>query len=256
VYSVVLMITLTTGANTPDCHRGHGHGSSCGCRGGYGGGCYGGGCYGGGGYGGGCYGGGGYGGGCYGGYGGGYGGCFGGYGGGFGYGGCFGGYGGGYVSGGVGGVNYATANPKGADETDEEYAFCQKKATEMPAQEYPAYRSNWLRKTHAERKKEMEKKDGGSGSGTSSLRLPAQIVVTLPADARLTIDDGVTQSVGTRRLFTSPPLALDRSYSYTLKAEFVRDGKTVSVTKKAAVTPGAETQVSFDDVPQRSVASR
>jgi uncharacterized protein (TIGR03000 family) len=233
VYSVVLMITLTTGANGPDCHRGHGHRSSCGCHGGYGGGCYGG-------YGGGCYGG--YGGGCYGGYGGGYGGCF-------------GGYGGGFVYGGVGGANYAATSPKGADETDEEYAFCQKKATEMPAQDYPAYRSNWLRKTHAERKKEMEKKDGSSG-GTSSLRLPAQIVVTLPADARLTIDDGVTQSVGTRRLFTSPPLAPDRSYSYTLKAEFVRDGKTVSVTKKAAVTPGGETLVSFDDVPQRSVASR
>jgi uncharacterized protein (TIGR03000 family) len=95
MYSVVLMMAITTGGEAPDCHRGggggccgavasggcyggggghlfggrHGHGGGCGCYGGgYGGGCYGGG------YGGGCYGGG-YGGGC---YGGGYGGCYGG----------------------------------------------------------------------------------------------------------------------------------------------------------------------------------
>jgi uncharacterized protein (TIGR03000 family) len=54
MYSVVLMMAMTTGAETPDCGRRHG--CNGGCNGGcYGGGCYGGGCYGGrGGWGGGC----------------------------------------------------------------------------------------------------------------------------------------------------------------------------------------------------------
>jgi uncharacterized protein (TIGR03000 family) len=52
MYSVVLMMAMTAGAETPDCGRRHGcHGCNGGC---YGGGCYGGGCYGGGCYGGGC----------------------------------------------------------------------------------------------------------------------------------------------------------------------------------------------------------
>jgi uncharacterized protein (TIGR03000 family) len=75
MYSMVLMMALSGGAEVPDCHR---HGC-CGCYGGGYGGCYGG-CYGGG-YGG-CYGG------C---YGGGYGGCYGGCYGGMTYGGCYGG---------------------------------------------------------------------------------------------------------------------------------------------------------------------
>jgi len=228
------MIALTTGADAPDCHRGH---RSNGCYGG-------------------CYGGSG---GCYGGYGG-SGGCYGG------YGGCYGGYGGGYVSGGAyTPANFAASYPQAQGETTEEYDYCKKKVAELPPEAGPGFRSGWLRMTNAERKKMMdkEKKDGmdkekkdGSGSGTSSLQLPAQIVVTLPADARLTIDDGATQSVGTTRVFRSPPLPQDHSYSYTLKAEFVRDGKTVSVTKTAAVSPGKDTLVSFDEIPQRSVASK
>jgi uncharacterized protein (TIGR03000 family) len=63
MYSVVLLMAMTSGGDIADCHRGGGRRG--GCHGCYGGGCYGGGCYGGGGYGGGCYGGG-------------YGGCYGG----------------------------------------------------------------------------------------------------------------------------------------------------------------------------------
>ena len=72
MYTVVLMMALTTSGETPDCHRRNScHGGGYGAC--YGGGYYGGGCYGGRYGGGGCYGGG---------Y---YGGC---YGGGYGYGGC------------------------------------------------------------------------------------------------------------------------------------------------------------------------
>jgi len=90
MYSVVVLMALSSGVDTPDFGRkgGHGcHGGGHGCHGGYSSGCCGGGGYGGcsggggcygGGYGGGCYGGG-YGGGCGGGYGGGCGGAYGGH---------------------------------------------------------------------------------------------------------------------------------------------------------------------------------
>jgi uncharacterized protein (TIGR03000 family) len=230
MYSVVLMMSLATGYDMPECHRRHG------CRGGGYGGCHGG-CYGGG-YGG-CHGGG-YG-GCY----GGYGGCYGGYS----YGGCYGGYGM------VGG--YSNQYPKGADETDAEYNYCVEQASKMPPAEYANFRSGWLRKTHAEREKTMKGKDKGKGPDEeSSLSRPAQIVVSLPADARLTFDGQGTGSAGAQRTFLSPPLSPDSSYWYTVKAEFVREGKTVSIARRVAVAAGKETRVSFDEAPATSVASR
>jgi len=191
---------------------------------------------GGGGYGGGCsYGGGGYGGGCS-------------YGGGYGSGGC-------YAS-----AGYSMDYGKAPDETEEEFEYCKSKQKDMSPETYSNFRNSvWLPMTHEQRNKMMGKKKGkkgGSDEESSSLRAPARILVTLPADATLTIDDGETQSGGTSREFISPPLARNRSYSYTLKAEFVRKGKKVSATKKVAVSAGKETPVSFDDVPQRSLASR
>jgi uncharacterized protein (TIGR03000 family) len=198
-----------------------------------------------------------------------YGGCYS-YGGGYSYGGCYsygGGYsyGGCYTMGGYGVGSYSQSYSKAPDETEEEFAFCQEKAKEMTPEVYSNFRNSvWLRMTNSERSKMMEKegkgkkggKKGGTDDDTSSLDLRARIVVTLPADARLTIDDTGTRSDGTRRVFVSPPLQQDRSYSYTFKAEFVREGKTVSVTKKAGVSAGKETLVSFENNPQTDVASR
>jgi uncharacterized protein (TIGR03000 family) len=234
VYTVALLMALTASADAPDCGRGRG-------------GCY---SYGGG-YSCGCYS----------------------YGGGYGYGGCYsyGGYpsyGGcyviaGYGIGGYGMASYSASYSKAPDETDDEFAFCQEKAQEMSPPVYQNFRNSvWLQMTHDERSKMMEKdrkgkksKKGGSDE-EASLESRARLVVTLPADATLTIADQAMQSDGSRRVFVSPPLKPDRSYSYTLKAEFVREGKTVSVTKKAGVSAGKETLVSFDDSPQTDVASR
>jgi uncharacterized protein (TIGR03000 family) len=85
---------------------------------------------------------------------------------------------------------------------------------------------------------------------------PATIVVSLPADARLTIDDLVTTSTSNRRVFVSPTLNTGRDYTYSLKAEFVRDGKNVVITKDVNVRAGAETSVSLDASDLATVASR
>ncbi len=176
MYSVVLLMAMTSSAEMPACHRGGRHG---GCGGG--GGCYsGGGC----GYGGG---------GC------GYGGC-GGYASG-GYGGCSSGYcSAGY---GAGGVCYGPT----------------------------------------------------VGDALASVDAPATIVVTLPEDAKLSIDDSPTTSTSGNRVFVSPSLPSGREYHYTLRAEVMRDGKAVQLEEKITVRAGEETRVELT-LPATSVASR
>jgi uncharacterized protein (TIGR03000 family) len=90
--------------------------------------------------------------------------------------------------------------------------------------------------------------------GTSSLA-PATIVVTLPSDAKLTVDDSPTTSTSGVRVFASPALPRGKEFSYTLKAEITRDGQTVSDTKRVIVRAGEEARVTFT-LPAETVAAR
>jgi len=72
------------------------------------------------------------------------------------------------------------------------------------------------------------------------------MVVTLPADARLTIDDYQATSVSDSRTFETPALEQGKDYHYTLKAEIVRDGKVQTVVRQVTVRAGQASQVSLD----------
>jgi uncharacterized protein (TIGR03000 family) len=84
---------------------------------------------------------------------------------------------------------------------------------------------------------------------------PATIIVSLPADATLTIDDAATTSTASPRVFTSPVLPAGRDFHYTLKAQIVRDGKTVEVSKEVTVRAGQTTRATME-AGLASVASR
>jgi uncharacterized protein (TIGR03000 family) len=73
----------------------------------------------------------------------------------------------------------------------------------------------------------------------------ATIVVSLPADAKLTIDGEATTSTSDHRVFLSPSLPTGQAYHYTLKAEIVVDGKTQVVSEVVAVRAGEETKVTL-----------
>jgi uncharacterized protein (TIGR03000 family) len=254
MYSVVLLMALSGGAETP---------AADGCNGCYGGGCYGGGCWGGGCHGGGlfshgCRGGGLFshgchgGGGCHGGYGchggglfshgcHGGGGCNGGCHGGAGCnggchgglfhrgGGCHGGYG---CNGGChGGAVVCNGGCAGA-------AACNGAPAPAPAP-----------------KKEKAKEMPGPKKGEeASLSAPATIIVSLPSEAALKVDDYVTTSTSATRVFMSPKLNPGQDFSYTLTAEIVRDGKPVVASKRITVRAGEETRVSME-FPVLSVAT-
>jgi uncharacterized protein (TIGR03000 family) len=83
---------------------------------------------------------------------------------------------------------------------------------------------------------------------------PATIIVSLPANAKLTVDDTVTKSTSATRVFTSPALEGGQEYVYNLKAEVVENGKTITLAKQVAVRAGNETTVSL--FPETTLASR
>jgi len=75
---------------------------------------------------------------------------------------------------------------------------------------------------------------------------PATLVVSLPAEAKLSIDDQATVSTSAVRTFATPALAAGMEYYYTLKAEVIRDGKTVTSTQRVVVHAGQTSRVTLD----------
>jgi uncharacterized protein (TIGR03000 family) len=92
------------------------------------------------------------------------------------------------------------------------------------------------------------------GKTTMVTPAPATIVVNLPADAKLLIDDVATTSTSATRVFSSPALERGKEYTYTLKAEVNKDGKTMTATKTVTVRAGEETRVTME--PNEQVVAR
>lgn len=99
-----------------------------------------------------------------------------------------------------------------------------------------------------EMKKEEKKEEKKTTETPKEVRAsaPATIVVTLPADAKLTIDGAATVSTTARRVFVSPELPAGREFVYTLQAEIVKDGKPVVTTRDVTVRAGAEVAVTLE----------
>jgi len=80
--------------------------------------------------------------------------------------------------------------------------------------------------------------------------LPAQVPgraatlrVRLTADAQLVIDDHQTQQTGPLRRYVSPPLEVDKSYSYTLKWTYHKDGRLVTQQEVVPIQAGDDKEV-------------
>ncbi|MCI0642031.1 MAG: TIGR03000 domain-containing protein [Gemmataceae bacterium] len=73
----------------------------------------------------------------------------------------------------------------------------------------------------------------------------ARVIVEVPADAKLFIDDQPTIATSTRRVFHTPDLSADRTYFYDLKAEVVRNGQTIVRTQRVMLRAGQDTVATF-----------
>jgi uncharacterized protein (TIGR03000 family) len=123
--------------------------------------------------------------------------------------------------------------------------------------------------------KKTEKSTGKDGQ--------ARLIIEVPADAKLYVDDQLMKTTSNRRVFSTPPLedGLDYyyilraevvkttsnrrvfstppledglDYYYILRTEVVRDGETMSQTKRVIVRAGEETRATFPELSSEKVA--
>jgi uncharacterized protein (TIGR03000 family) len=82
--------------------------------------------------------------------------------------------------------------------------------------------------------------------GKQTMLAPAKVTVQLPPEAKLYIDDRpIKMTNQERRTFNTPWLERGQTYFYDVRVEVVRDGKTLSDSKRVLVRPGQEVKVSF-----------
>ncbi len=74
----------------------------------------------------------------------------------------------------------------------------------------------------------------------------AVLNVSVPADAKIYVNNQATASQGAQRRYISATLETGRRYSYNVRAEVQRDGKKVAQTKVVYVRAGQASNVRFD----------
>jgi len=85
----------------------------------------------------------------------------------------------------------------------------------------------------------------------------AQVVVRLPADAKLYANDQLTELTSKERVFSSPKLDAGKDYEYNLKVEYTRAGKVVTDTQVVRVKAGGYSVAEFKDkAPVTEVVSK
>jgi uncharacterized protein (TIGR03000 family) len=187
----------------------------------------------------------GYGGGCYGGYSGCYGGCYGGYGYGAGYSGCYGGcyggaWGGGYVASGCYG-GYGCYGCYGGWSCYGTGSGCYGGGPYGPA---------------------VVPGGGMPGGGTPPEKLNppnkqdssrAKVIIDVPAQAKLFIDDQPMSNKTGQRTFVTPPLDRGQTYYYDVKIVLTVDGQEKVQTQRVILRAGDEVAANFTSGPNGTV---
>jgi uncharacterized protein (TIGR03000 family) len=81
----------------------------------------------------------------------------------------------------------------------------------------------------------------------------AKVVVELPENAKLYIDDILMKTGSGVRSFNTPELEPGQAYYYMVRVETVRDGKPVSETRRVIVRSGQVARADFKDVTSDAV---
>jgi uncharacterized protein (TIGR03000 family) len=76
----------------------------------------------------------------------------------------------------------------------------------------------------------------------------ARVVVKLPEDARLFVDNDPCPLTSAERSFDTPELQPGVTYHYTIRAELTREGQVVKQSKRVTVRAGQETVVEFGEM--------
>ncbi len=83
---------------------------------------------------------------------------------------------------------------------------------------------------------------------TAELNSNARLIVEVPADAKLFVDDQPMKTNSARRVFNTPTLEEGQAYYYILRAEVIRDGKQLSESKRVIVHAGDVVRTTFSEL--------
>jgi len=104
------------------------------------------------------------------------------------------------------------------------------------------------------KKEEPEKPKDKEEVIQTSLPSRARLIIDLPADAKLYIDDRLTKSSSARRTFTTPALNHGDTYYYELRVEVVRNGVPMIEDKKVTLKVGDVIRADFRDMERTATA--
>lgn len=74
----------------------------------------------------------------------------------------------------------------------------------------------------------------------------ASILLRVPAEAKVFIDNHPMKSTSTERLFTSPELEPGKNYFYTIRVVIEKDGKPVEESRRVVIRAGEISRLAFD----------
>lgn len=109
-------------------------------------------------------------------------------------------------------------------------------------------RNNKLDRDDKLDKERLEKDDKSSRLRAPQAGERARLVVQLPEDAKLYVDDQVIANAAQKGAFSTPELSRGKKYYYELRAEVVRDGKPVVESRRVIVTAGSVIRADFSNL--------
>jgi uncharacterized protein (TIGR03000 family) len=83
----------------------------------------------------------------------------------------------------------------------------------------------------------------------------ARLIVEMPADAQLFVDDQAMKTKSAVRTFNTPELEPGQVYYYDLRAEVIRDGKAVTQTRRVLLRAGEVVRARFEGMQAEPVAT-
>jgi uncharacterized protein (TIGR03000 family) len=93
--------------------------------------------------------------------------------------------------------------------------------------------------------------------GDEEVRVPnkARVIVQLPVDAKLFIDDQPMKTASDRRVFQTPNLNPGQVYFYDIRAEIEVNGQRVSETQRVILRPGEVANATFPNLMNAATGS-
>jgi uncharacterized protein (TIGR03000 family) len=96
-----------------------------------------------------------------------------------------------------------------------------------------------------DKEKEKDKGKGKDKIDDENQQVRARLIFELPQGAQLYVDGSLIPNADTRKSFRTPALRRGEQYFYDLRAEVVRDGKTLVETRRVTLTAGEVIRADF-----------